>query len=379
MNRTLSVTTERIYKHIGKPLLFKISPDTVHHRLLSTGQLVQRSRLIRGGLGHAWAYQNPKVLAQTIHGITFTNPVGLSAGFDKNFVLPPLMRSVGFGFMEGGSITLRECKGNPKPWFYRLPKSQSLVVHAGLANDGVAKITDRLQNYSAQTLTGFPINISVAKTNSPETCTDTQAIADYVGSLRHIKRAQVGDMITLNISCPNTYGGEPFTTPDRLDQLLSAVDRLRLKQPIFVKMPSHLSWREFDQLLRVIATHHIDGVTIGNLAKDRKAAKLSDPLPDTIKGGLSGKPTQKPTDDLICKTYLKYGKRFVIIGVGGIFTAEDAYRKIQLGASLVELITGMIFEGPQRIGQINQGIVALLERDGYKHISEAVGTIAAAH
>jgi dihydroorotate dehydrogenase (fumarate) len=186
-------------------------------------------------------------------------------------------------------------------------------------------------------------------------------------------------MITLNISCPNTYGGEPFTTPDRLDQLLSAVDRLRLKQPIFVKMPSHLSWREFDQLLRVIATHHIDGVTIGNLAKDRKAAKLSDPLPDTIKGGLSGKPTQKPTDDLICKTYLKYGKRFVIIGVGGIFTAEDAYRKIQLGASLVELITGMIFEGPQRIGQINQGIVALLERDGYKHISEAVGTIAAAH
>jgi dihydroorotate dehydrogenase (fumarate) len=285
------------------------------------------------------------------------------------------MNVIGFGFMEGGSVTLEPCKGNPKPWFHRLPATKSLVVHAGLANDGVEAITARLQHYyKLHQLIDFPLNISVAKTNSPHTCSDSEAIADYIGSLRHIRRSAVGNMVTLNISCPNTYGGEPFTTPDRLEQLLAAVDHLHLQQPVFIKMPSHLSWKQFNELLRVIARHHVDGVTIGNLMKDRSRVALKDPLPDHIKGGLSGKPTQKATNALIRKTRQIYGKRFVIIGVGGIFTAEDAYEKIQLGADLVELITGMIFEGPQRIGQINAGLVQLLHQDGYRHISEAVGT-----
>ena len=191
---------------------------------------------------------------------------------------------------------------------------------------------------------------------------------------RDIRRSAMGDMITLNISCPNTYGGEPFTTSARLERLLSAVDKLHLNQPVFIKMPSHLGWNEFNALLRVIARHHVDGVTIGNLAKDRSKVELKDPLSAHIKGGLSGKPTQKATNSLIKKTRLAYGDRFIIIGVGGIFTAKDAYEKIRLGANLVELITGMIFEGPQRIGQINEGLVRLLARDGFKNIREAVGT-----
>lgn len=374
MIRSLSTTTEKLYKYAAKPILFKIAPDTVHQHLVKAGVTIQRSKSLQKAIRKSWAYSNQKALSQTIHGITFKNPVGLSAGFDKNFKLPLLMNAVGFGFMEGGSLTLEACEGNPKPWFYRLPSSKSLVVHAGLANDGVEAIIKRLQEYGTKRLAGFPLNISVAKTNSPNTCTDSEAIADYIGSLRYIRRSAMGDMITLNISCPNTYGGEPFTTPERLDLLLASVDKLHLNQPVFVKMPSHLTWKEFDALLRVIARHHIDGVTIGNLAKNRKTAKLTDPLPGHIKGGLSGKPTQKLTDDLIRKTYLHYRGRFVIIGVGGIFTAEDAYRKIKLGANLVELITGMIFEGPQRIGQINEGLVELLARDGFKHIDEAVGT-----
>lgn len=375
MIQPLSTTTEKLYKYVGKPILFKVAPDTVHRMLVSTGSVLQRSGLFRKTVQASWAYSNAPLLSQTIHGITFSNPVGLSAGFDKNFRLPLLMKSIGFGFMEGGSVTFEPCKGNPKPWFYRLPASKSLVVHAGLANDGVVAIARRIQSYNGALLAGFPLNISVAKTNSPRTCSDAEAVADYIGSLRYIKQSTRGGMLTLNISCPNTYGGEPFTTPARLESLLASMDRLHLSQPVFIKMPSNLSWREFHGLLQVIARHHVDGVTIGNLAKDRSKVVLKDPLPNHIQGGLSGKPTQKATNDLIRKTRLTYGNRFIIIGVGGIFTAEDAYEKIRLGANLVELITGMIFEGPQRIGQINKGLVAMLERDGYKNISEAVGTM----
>lgn len=374
MKRSLSHASAGIYKHVGKPILFAMQPDTAHAFIIRLGNVVQRSKAMRSMMRSAWLYHNP-VLTQKIHGITFKNPVGLSAGLDKNFAVPPLMHSVGFGFMEGGSITHKPCAGNPKPWFYRLPKSKSLVVNAGLANDGVEAVIARIQNYDKRIIRDFPLNISVAKTNSPETCTDEQAVADYIGSLRHIKRSRLGDMITLNISCPNTYGGEPFTTPERLELLLNNVDRLRLNQPLFIKMPSHLPWNEFFNLLRVAARHHVDGITIGNLAKDRQKAKLSDPLPDTIKGNLSGKPTQKATDKLIFKTRRAFGKRFIIIGVGGIFCADDAYRKIRLGANLVELITGVIFEGPQLIGQINSELVKLLEKDGYATINEAVGTM----
>ncbi len=373
MNTVVSRASGYVYQKVAKPVLFRIAPDTVHNRLLETGAWVQGSgaarRLVRG----AWAYTNPAVLAQTLQGLDFANPVGLSAGFDKNFELVPLMRAVGFGFMEGGSVTFRECAGNPRPWFHRLPNTKSLVVYAGLANQGAARVIGRLQALPAAATDGFPINISVAKTNSPEACSENDAVDDYVGSLHAIATAGVGDMVTLNISCPNTYGGEPFTTPGKLDRLLAAVDMVGLTQPVFIKMPCHLPWDEFDRLLAVAARHRVAGVTISNLAKDRGQAKLMDPLPDTVRGNLSGRPTWELSNHLIWRTYQTYGRRFLIIGVGGIFSAEDAYVKIRLGASLVELITGMIFEGPQLIGQINQGLARLLERDGFANVREAVG------
>ncbi len=374
MNTLVSSVTKQSYKHMAKPVLFRRKPDDVHSRLLVTASSVQRHPSVLKAVSHSWAYANPQYLAQEVQGIRFRNPVGLSAGFDKNFELPVLMKAVGFGFMEGGSVTFRPCSGNPRPWFHRLPRSQSLVVYAGLANDGVEPILRRIKQLPPELRYRFPLNISVAKTNSPEACSDEDAIADYVGSLRAIKAAAVGKMVTINISCPNTYGGEPFTTPDRLERLLLAVDEVGLKQPVFVKMPCHLPWPEFEALLAVVAGHDIKGVTISNLAKDRGQAKLMDPLPDTVKGGLSGRPTWELSNALIHRTYRQYGRRLTIIGVGGIFSAEDAYAKIRLGATLVELITGMIYEGPQLIGQINHGLVRLLRRDGLENISQAVGT-----
>jgi dihydroorotate dehydrogenase len=373
MQTTISKVSEKVYTKAFKPLAFKQKPDSVHDHLLNTGSRLQKVGPVRSMLHSAWAYDNAGKLGQDVMGLHFPNPVGLSAGFDKNFQLPLLLKSIGFGFMEGGSLTYKECDGNPRPWFYRLPKSKSLVVFAGLANQGVDRIVERIKHYPSGTFDNFPLNISVAKTNSKEAASEDDAIADYIGSLEHIKQSKVGKLITLNISCPNTYGGEPFTTPTRLERLLVAVDKVKLGQPVMIKMPSHLPWSDFKELLEIADKHSVAGVTISNLAKDRGQAKLMDPLPDSVKGNLSGKPTWDLSNNLIRQTYKHYGKRFVIIGVGGIFSAEDAYTKIKLGATLVELITGMIFEGPQLIGQINKGLVECLELDGYSKISDAIG------
>lgn len=373
MNRPLSRTSQQLYKHAAKPLLFKIHPDIVHRRLIRAGSAIQRIGLARYALRSAWSYHNPKLLSQTIHDITFTNPIGLSAGFDKNFQLPPLLKSVGFGFMEGGSLTLNECAGNPGPWFHRLPKTKGLVVNAGLANHGVERIISRLLKYPPKTFADFPLNISVAKTNSPEACSDTAAIADYIGSLKALKRAKLGNMYTLNISCPNTYGGQPFTTPKLLERLLTAVDSLKLSVPVFIKMPAHLEWKEFKALADVAVKHSVAGLTISNLVY-REQINVKDPLPDNIKGKISGAASAPIANEFIKRTRQTYGERFIIIGVGGVFSADDAYEKIKLGANLVELITGMIFEGPQLMGQINEGIAARLEKDGFANVSEAVGT-----
>ena len=318
-------------------------------------------------------YRNDSFLSQEIQGTRFTNPVGLSAGLDKNAEILPLVKSIGFGFATIGSITAEVCPGNPKPWFYRLPQRKSLVVYAGLANHGVIRIAQRLQTYKAGVFDNFPVVASIAKTNSPATCTDQEAIDDYTASLKHLAQNDRIRVFEINISCPNTYGGEPFTTPARLEALLTAIDELRLEKPIWIKMPINLPWKEFDPLLKVILKHQVAAVTIGNLNKDRSAVPTAE-LPADVKGNLSGLPTQALSDDLIAKTYEAYGDKLMIVGVGGIFSAEDAYRKICLGATLVDIITGMIYEGPQLIGQINRDLVALLQKDGYTHISQAIGS-----
>lgn len=379
MNTIISNASTVIYQKLAKPVLFKFKPDAVHNSLVRTGKVVQRIPPLRGLLRLVWSYQDEDYLAQELLGIRFRNSVGLSAGFDKNFELIPLIRAVGFGLMEGGSLTYCQCDGNPRPWFYRLPKTKSIVVNAGLGNDGSEVIIERIAKYKSDIFKDFPLNISVAKTNSKEACTDQGAVDDYVGSVQAVKDAGVGAMVTLNISCPNTYGGEPFTTPERLEMLLSAVDKVQLGRPVFIKMPSDLPWAKFSKLLAVADKHSVQGLTISNLAKDRSKIELKDPLPDSVKGNLSGAPVWKLSNELIRQTYLAYGSRFVIIGVGGIFTAEDAYTKIKLGATMVEMITGMIFEGPQVVGQINKGLVELLKKDGYTNISQAVGVDAHNH
>lgn len=347
-------------------------PDRVHHDILRLGRVMQSTPLLKH-MPQVWQYRNDR-LRQTIAGIEFVNPVGLAAGFDKNIEVLPLLKSVGFGFMTGGSVTARACEGNPRPWFHRLPTEKSLVVHAGLPNEGVERVAARIDSYDRDLLARFPLIVSVAKTNDETSAGETEAIDDYCASLERLEKVPGIAVYEVNISCPNTFGGEPFTTPERLKKLLKRIDALNISRPLFIKMPISLDWQKTRLLLEVATKHKISGVTIGNLQKDRSTLSDASKLPEDIPGGLSGLPTQQRSNEYIARTYREYGDRLVIIGVGGVFSAEDAYQKIRAGASLVGLITGMIFEGPQVVGDINYGLSKLLERDGYGSIAEAVGT-----
>lgn len=371
MKKVIGKATKGAYRRIAKPILFKMHPDSVHSGLVKTSRVIQKTPLVR----HAprlWSYQDDR-LRQELMGLTFRNPIGLSAGFDKNVQMAPTMNSVGFGFMTGGSVTAKECDGNPHPWFYRLPATKSLVVHAGLPNHGILKVSRYLAKYPRKMFREFPLVVSVAKTNNKENASDDEAIEDYCTSLRILEDRNLCQMYEINISCPNTYGGEPFTDPVRLEQLLTRVDELKLTRPVTIKMPIDHSWKEFSALLDVIIQHDVQAVTIGNLLKDRKRADLKDKLAKGVKGSLSGAPTRDVSTAHIRNTYREYGHLLKIIGVGGVFTAEDAYEKIRAGASLIGMITGMIFEGPQVVGQLNRDLAKLLEKDGFASVSEAVG------
>ena len=178
--------------------------------------------------------------------------------------------------------------------------------------------------------------------------------------------------MTINISCPNAFGGQPFTDSKRLDALIEKIMSVPKTKPIFLKLSPDLSKQEIDEIINIAIKFKIDGFICANLTKNRNNKNIIDEnIPEV--GGLSGKVVDSLSDELIRYIYKKTNGEFVIIGVGGVFRAEDAYRKIKAGASLIELITGMIFEGPQVISEINLGLVKLLKADGYKNISEAIG------
>lgn len=360
------------YRHGIKPLLFRRSPDDVHEGLVKFAVFLQKvPGVTRFGY---WLLSHKKTdrLQQEVCSIQLNNPIGIAAGFDKNIELQPTLRMVGCGFETGGSITRKPRAGNPRPWFYRLPKTKSLVVHAGLANHGIDKITTNIQQSKA-TQAQMPLIISVAVAACDDKCTTSQAIQEACETLQIIQQKQLAQAVEINISCPNAQDGQPFTQTENLQALLSAVDSLKLALPIFIKMPNKATWEAFEPILDIVASHAVQGVTVANLVKDREHVELSDELPNDIKGGLSGKPTFDRSNLLIRETYKKYGDKLVIIGVGGVFSAEDAYEKIASGASLVALITGMIFEGPQLIGDINRQLAKRLEADGVANIKELVG------
>ena len=361
-----------LYRKVAKPVFFALPPDFVHARTMDGLAVAGSIPGVPPMVKKVTARRYPELHTEW-RGMAFTSPVGLAAGLDKNGRTVPMMQAFGFGFSEVGSVTAEPCAGNAKPWFYRLPKTQSLVVHVGLANQGVKKIITRLEKNSLAVQKEYPTILSLARTNSREASGVEEGIADYVASAKAAKKSPAVQMIELNISCPNAYCGEAYTTPELLEKLLTAIDAVMMGKPIFIKMPLDLSWSSTKKLLDVIVRHDVTGVTMANLAKNRDEIALQDVLPDTVEGGLSGAPTRAKSTELVRKTYKAYGDKLIIIGVGGVLSAEDAYEKIRAGATFVGLVTGLIFNGPQFVEEVNSGLVALLRRDGFTHISQAVG------
>ncbi len=355
------------YRHFLKPIFFWLNPEKVHDAFTVLGRVLGATASGRAGLRWLYQYRHP-MLEQTLLGLQFANPIGLSAGFDKNALLTDVVAAIGFGFTEVGSVTGESCEGNAKPRLWRLPKSCGLVVNYGLKNDGCQAVAQRLQGKRF----AFPVGFSVAKTNSQATVETQAGIADYHKAFSALHG--VADYLTINISCPNAYGGEPFATPERLELLLGSLDTVATAKPIFVKLPVDITTDELDAIVAVLARHRVHGVIIANLTKQRNRVEIDqEEIKHVGRGGISGKPTFKAANALIAHLFRTTNRRFVIIGSGGVFTAEDAYTKIRCGASLVQLITGMIFEGPQVIRDINRDLVKLLKRDGLANISEAVG------
>ncbi|MEX0918749.1 MAG: quinone-dependent dihydroorotate dehydrogenase [Candidatus Paceibacterota bacterium] len=365
------------YRFLLKPILFRHNPEEVHDRFNEIGKFLGQFQITRFIVRLCFGYSHP-TLEQNILGIKFKNPVGLSAGFDKNIELADILPFVGFGFMEGGSVTGEPCEGNPKPRLWRLPKSKSLLVYYGLKNDGAKVISHRLKVKKF----AFPVGVSLAKTNSKKTIETDAGVADYLSAYRYFLAAKVGDYYTINISCPNTFGGEPFANPSSLKKLLTALATehspiATWSKPIFIKLPpDNLPANKLDEIIELGKEYNISGFICSNLVKDKTNKNIQAKIKETLpaeNGGLSGKAVEDLANQQISYLYKKAGDRFIIIGVGGIFNATDAYKKIKAGASLLQMITGMIFNGPQTISQINQGLVKLLQQDGYHNISQAIG------
>ena len=360
-----------LYKYLLKPILFRLDPEKVHESFISIGESVGGFFPTKILLAGFLKYEDDR-LAQEIEGLKFSNPIGLAAGFDYDAKLTQTLDGVGFGFHTVGTVTNMEYEGNPQPRLGRLPKSRSLMVNKGFKSESAEVVIKRLFGK----FFNIPLGVSIGRTNSPKLKTQKDSVKDIVEAFTKFESLVLNhDYYELNISCPNLFGNITFYPTNNLKELLKAVEDLKLSKPVFVKMPIEKDDKEVLRMLKVIAGYRIQGVIFGNLQKDRGHKTLVQEEVKQFKtGNFSGKPTYERSNELISLAYKHYKDRFVIIGCGGVFSAEDAYEKIKRGANLVQMITGMVYEGPQMITRINIGLGQLLERDGYKNISEAVGS-----
>lgn len=345
------------YRVFVRPILFLFEAERVHDYFISLGAWLGRCHLTRFLVKKFFYYEHP-ALRTRIGDLVLENPIGLAAGFDKNGIMLEIMPAVGFSFLEVGSVTANYCAGNEKPRIWRLVDQKALAVNYGLANDGVNVIAGR---FARKAPTPFLTGASVAMTNCPENLDEGLAIADYCETFRKLE--PVADFLTINISCPNARGGKTFLEPHALNRLLTAIEKIPTTKTVFVKMGPDLTAEKLDAVLDVLLGHRIHGLICSNLTKER----------DSHQGGLSGKLVFEKSNEQIARCYHRVKGQMFVVGCGGVSSAKDAYTKIRLGASAIQLITGMIFEGPQLIGQINRELVSLLQADGFSSVEEAVG------
>lgn len=359
-----------LYRRVGRSFFFLFDSEPIHEFVTKSGRVMAAVPGMRALLRACIRVSHPGLRVE-LAGITFENPIGLSAGFDYEARLPRILSGFGFGFESVGTVTNRSYEGNPYPRIKRLVKSHSMIVNKGFKSSGMDSVLKKMGTRAFD----IPVGISIGKTNIASIETHEEAIADIVAAFQKAESSKVPyAYLELNISCPNLLKDISFYSPPRLRELLSAVCALHLSRPLFIKMPIVLSDAETLALVDVIREFPIAAVIMGNLYKDRSVLDSEEMERfAACKGGLSGKPCRERSDHLIGLIYRHTKGALPIIGVGGVFTAEDAYRKIRFGASLIQMATAPIFEGPQVSAEICIELPTLLARDGFKNVKDAVG------
>lgn len=343
-----------MYTSVIRPLLFLIGPEKVHHLVLSILRTGGRLPGFNSILASTLKFRHRK-LERTLFGIRFENPVGLAAGFDKDARLIDEMASMGFGFVEIGTLTPKPQPGNDKPRLFRLPDDEALINRMGFNNEGVAAAVNRLKKRNSKIIVGG--NIGKNKVTPNEL-----AIDDYVACFHSLD--PYVDYFVINVSSPNTPGLRALQEKEPLQKLLSTMKQLSLKsprpKPVLLKIAPDLNEEQLRDVVEILLSTGTDGVIATNTTISRDGLKTDRAVVEQIgSGGLSGKPLRARATEVIRYLRSNLGPDYPIIGVGGIMNANDALEKLNAGANLVQLYTGFIYEGPGLIKAINKAIVKI--------------------
>lgn len=355
-----------IHRGLLRPVLFRLDPERAH--TIAMGGLAALAHLAPVGalVERRLRVDDPR-LRQELFGVTFPNPIGLAAGFDKQAHAVPVWANLGFGFAEVGTITAQPQPGNPKPRIFRLPEDRAVINRLGFNSDGADIVANRLEAWEE---TGrahrIPLGINIGKTKIAE-----DAAADYVTTFARV--APYADYVALNVSSPNTPGLRDLQERDTLERLvarLTAANRVGgLAKPILVKIAPDLDPGALEAIVGIARDHGVAGVIVSNTTVGRAGA--TSPLAAEA-GGMSGAPLRELADDVLRRTHAVAGG-LPIVGVGGVFSAQDAWRKILAGASLVQVYTGFVYEGASLPRRINQDLLLLMEQVGARSLAEVVG------
>jgi dihydroorotate dehydrogenase len=309
-------------------------------------------------------------------GLNFSNPVGLAAGFDKDGTAAQALAALGFGFIEVGTVTCKRQPGNPQPRIFRLPEDRALINRMGFNNSGAAKLAENISQRRPDCVLG--VNIGKSRDVPVE-----EAIPDYLASFEAVY--QVADYIAINVSSPNTPNLRELQRAELLNELLKALQRrnrelatqlsLPHSRPLLVKIAPDLTEGAIESIVDVAVRNTIGGLIATNTTVSRNGLRSAKARIESCgEGGLSGAPLQRRSNAVIARLYRLTRGQLPIIGVGGVFTGEDAWEKICAGASLVELYTGFIYEGPTIAKRINEGLAEILKREAFRSLDEAIGS-----
>lgn len=341
-----------MYKLLLRPLFFLFDPEKIHHFTFS---LIKFTSKIPGfaSIFKSLYVVNDKRLERHLFGLTFKNPVGLAAGFDKNAVLYNELANFGFGFIEVGTVTPKGQEGNPKKRLFRLQDDQGIINRMGFNNEGVEAAITQLKKNQGKLIIGG--NIGKNTNTKPEDYT-----SDYLKCFNALH--PYVDYFVLNVSCPNVGSHAKLNDKDYLEELISEVQKanktFEKQKPILLKIAPDLNTNQLDEIVELVEATKLDGVIASNTSMDRSGLRASEALLESIgNGGLSGQPIKEKSTQVIKYLSDKSHKAFPIIGVGGIHSAEDALEKINAGADLVQIYTGFIYEGPSLIKKINKALL----------------------